>query len=172
MPEKKAPDGAKTFTQDQFEVELDKRVKREREKYSDYDELKAKAAKVDEAEAATKSETDKINERLAAAEERAEKAEQRSLRLSVATAKGLTTKQADRLKGTTQEELEADADESIADGTFKPATADTDDTKGKETAGKQPPAGKPVEALSGGGDPTEEPEETDPRKLAAMVPRR
>ncbi len=36
---------------------------------------------------------------------------------------------------------------------------------------KPPPGGKPTERLTGGGDPTEDPVELDPRKLAAGVRR-
>lgn len=50
------------FTQEEFEAELGKRVFRERNKYADYEELKAKAAKFDEAEEASKSELQKAVE--------------------------------------------------------------------------------------------------------------
>ena len=73
-------------------------------------------------------------------------------------AKGLTPAQAKRLQGATRDELEADADDLLE--TFKPAEGV-----------KPPPGGKPTERLTGGGDPTEEPVELDPRKLAAGVRR-
>lgn len=68
---------------------------------------------------------------------------------------------AKRLAGETEEEMEADADELFA--LLVPAAA-ADDTK------KTLP-GKPTEKLSGGGDPGEEPEEKDPRKLADLIGR-
>ena len=46
----------RTFTQEEFEAELGKRVFRERNKYADYDELKAKAAEYDQLQEASKSE--------------------------------------------------------------------------------------------------------------------
>lgn len=104
-----------------------------------------------------KSESEKAAERAAMAEKRAQEAELRAMRLEVAVSKGLTPAQAKRLVGTTQEELEADADEFLE--SIRP------DDNGK------PPVGKPREDLRGGGAPSEEPEEMDPRKLAEMVPR-
>lgn len=122
-------------------------------------ELEPLASKAREAEEATKSEIQKANEQLAEAQRKAQEAELRAMRLEVATEKGLTKSQAKRLVGSTREELEVDADELLADfgGESKPP----------------PPATKPSERLRGGGDPTEEPEEMDPRKLAdSAVPYR
>lgn len=84
-------------------------------------------------------------------------AEQRALQLEVALDKGLTATQAKRLIGSTREELEADADELLA--SFKPSEAETG------------PARRPTERLRGGGAAQSEPDETDPRKLAAQIPR-
>ena len=122
-----------------------------------------KAAKYDEWQETQKSEQQRAAEALEAAEKRAHDAEQRLLRLEVAAEKGLTPAQARRLVGTTRGELEADADELLEScGTPTPT----------------PPPGeavprRPREALrpGGRGEP-EPPEETDPRKLAARVPRR
>ncbi|MFI1197705.1 hypothetical protein ACH4T9_31215 [Micromonospora sp. NPDC020750] len=73
--------------------------------------LEAKVAEYEKAEQA-KADADKTEaERRAAAEQRADQAELRALRLEVAAEKGLTPAQAKRLVGATREELEADADE-------------------------------------------------------------
>jgi hypothetical protein len=74
-------------------------------------EAEALRSKLKEFEDRDKSEVDKLNERLSAAEARALDAE----RYEVALEKGLTRTQAKRLIGTTREELEADADELLAD---------------------------------------------------------
>lgn len=116
-------------------------------------------ARLKELEDRDKSDGEKLTERITAAERRAAEAESRALRLEVAAAKGLTPGQARRLVGGTKEELEADADDLLAD--FAPKSDEKKDT----------PGGRPKERLLGGGDPTEEPEETDPRKLAAGIPR-
>jgi hypothetical protein len=112
-------------------------------------------AKLKELEDRDKSDSEKLTERIAAAEKRADDAEAKALRLEVATAKGLTATQARRLVGTTQDELEADADDLLA--SFKPGV------------GASPP-GKPTEQLSGGGDPTEDPP-VDMRKVIDAIPR-
>lgn len=117
----------------------------------------AKAKQLDESEEANKTEIQKAADRAADAEKRAAEAEMRALRAEVAYSKGLTPSQAKRLVGTTQEELEADADEFLE--SIKP------DESGKA------PGGKPKEDLRGGSEPSEDPEEMDPKKLADMVPR-
>lgn len=56
----------KTFTQAQVDAIVQDRLKRDREKYSDYDALKEKAAKFDEIEAANKTELEKATEQIKA----------------------------------------------------------------------------------------------------------
>lgn len=80
-------------------------------------------------------------------------------RLRVALAKGLTEKQAARLQGSTREELEADADDFLAD--LGPKKDDPD-----------PVPGRAKEKLPrGGGDSDDTVVDTDPDKLAALIPR-
>jgi septal ring factor EnvC (AmiA/AmiB activator) len=67
---------------------------------------------------------------------------------------------AKRLHGDTDAELEADAKELYALIAPEPATS------------KPPVSSKPRERLRGGGDPDEGSNETDPSKLAALLPRR
>jgi hypothetical protein len=116
------------FTPPASQAELNKiiadRVARERAKFNDYGDLKSKAAKFDELDQASKTEQERLTERLTAAERRAADLEIRSLRLEVASENGLTTAQAKRLVGETREELEADAKELL--DTFKPAASDDD----------------------------------------------
>ena len=119
-------------------------------------DLKAALKKIQDAEDADKTEAQKAADRATQAESDAKAARAEAARLKVALRKGLTETQAKRLVGETEEEMESDADELLE--SFKPA-----DDKGK------PPGGKPKESLRGGGDPTDEPVETDPDKLAAMV---
>lgn len=69
--------------------------------------------KVREYEDAGKSESEKLNQRLAAAEQRAKDSEAKLLRTEVAAEKGLTAAQARRLVGETREELESDADDLL-----------------------------------------------------------
>jgi hypothetical protein len=78
-------------------------------------ELEPLAQKARELEDAQKTEQQRLTERAEGAERRATEAELTALRLEVAAAKGLKPSQAKRLVGSTKEELEADADEILAD---------------------------------------------------------
>jgi hypothetical protein len=105
-------EGDKTFTQADVDAAVEKiaaKIRSEErrkvsEKYADYDDLKEKAG-----EKAT------LEERVAEIERQARDAESRAMRAEIANAKGLTPNQAKRLVGGTREELEADADELLAD---------------------------------------------------------
>lgn len=121
-------------------------------------ELEPLATKAKELEDAGKTEVQKATDAAAAEKRRADDAEARALRLEVAMDKGLPAKLAGRLVGASKEELEADAADLLA-------------TLGGKPGGTPPPGGKPQVDLRGGGDPTEEPAELDPVKLAAGVPR-
>lgn len=148
-------DEGKTFTQADVDRIIDQRLARDKAKYADYDELKAKAGKLDEQEAAGKSELDKANGRIAQLEKDLTAANARADRYEVALDKGLDMTRAKRLAGATREELEADAEELKG---WSPGKSDT------------PPPSKPAEDLKGGGDPTTEPA-VDIRKMVAEIPR-
>ncbi len=119
----------------------------------------AAAKRLAEIEDANKTETQKLADAKAAADKAAAQAQAELARLRVAMRKGLTEAQAKRLVGETEEELEADADELLASFGQQKAAGN----------GGEPT--RPKERLRSGAAPDEEPEETDPRKLAAMVPR-
>lgn len=87
-------------------------------------ELEPLAQKYREFEDSQKTEVQRLNERLSAAEQRAQKAELTGLRIQVAAAAGLTPEQAARLQGGTREELEADA--SALKELFAPAPTSAD----------------------------------------------
>lgn len=165
----------KTFTQEQLDHEVGKRLDIERRKFADYDELKKKAERLDAVEEAKKTDDEKLEARIKAAEDKAAAAEkkaiesdERALRAEIASAKGLTAAQAKRLTGSTREELEADADDLLE--SF-PASKDDEGDGRRRTSGGSGPASRPREDLRGGGNPTEEPVETNPAKLAETVPR-
>lgn len=124
-------------------------------------------AKAKQYEDANKTESERLQEALAAHQSRAEKAEAALKRREVAESRApehATVAQikavAKRLAGETDDELEADADELFA------LLAPAPEPKPAKTPSR------PTERLRGGGDPDEEPQETDPRKLAALIPRR
>lgn len=153
------PDEAKTFTQDQVNDFLAKEKGKWQQQHADYDDLKAKAAKLDELEAASRTDVEKAAQRAADAEQKAADAEARALRFEVASTKGLSAAQAKRLTGSTREELEADADELL--DTFKPAEEP-----------KPTPGSAPKEQLRPGAAPAEaEPTKEDIRKAIEAIPR-
>lgn len=118
-------------------------------------------------EDANKSESQRLQEERDSHKTRAEKAEAALHRREIAETRApehATVAQikavAKRLAGDSDDDLEADADELFALLAPAPQTP----------AAKTP--SRPKERLRGGGDPDDEPEETDPRKLAALIPRR
>lgn len=104
-------------SQEDFDKAIQSRIARERAKFSDYDQLKASAAKMREFEESQKTEAQKTQERLEAAEKRAAELELKASRAEVAAEKGVP---ADLLSGSTREELEASAEALIQ---FKGETA-------------------------------------------------
>lgn len=102
-------------SQEELDRIISTRLDRERAKFGDYDDLKAKAVEYDKAQEASKSELQKVADRAAAAEKERDELRKASLRAEVALSKGLTASQAKRLVGSTKEELVADADELLAD---------------------------------------------------------
>lgn len=126
----------------------------------------AAAKELAELKEAGKTEQQRAADQAAEAEKRATSAEGRALRLEVAMEKapdGMSLAQvrklAKRLAGSTQEELEQDAEELFAD--FAPAKGDD-------------PRRRPRERLRPGAAPPDDGDddgETDPTKLAAKVPR-
>jgi hypothetical protein len=142
------------------EAEKWKRLSRQNEKAA-----KERADKLREYEDANKSESQRLQEERDSHKTRAEKAEAALRRREVAEDRApehATAAQiravAKRLAGESDEELEADADELFA--LLAPAPPEPKKV-----------AQRPKERLRGGGDPDEEPEESDPRKLADAIRR-
>ena len=125
-------ESAKAFeaitSQDDFDKAIQTRIARERAKIpTDYDELKAQAAKYADWEESQKTESQKANDRAEVAEKRAAELETRTTRAEVAEAKSDPAKgiiiPASMLTGSTQEELEASADALIAFKGIQPEAA-------------------------------------------------
>lgn len=94
----------------------------------------------------TKSEMEKVLEKIAGLEKRAADAERAALVAEVAQAKKLPAAIAGRLTGSTKEELEADADELISALGF----GKTDDEDGDGAKPKPSPLSGPKEKLRSG----------------------
>jgi hypothetical protein len=104
----------RTFTQAEVDRLIAQRLHERKNKYSDYDELKAKAAKYDDLAEEQKSETQRLTERAEKAEREAKEARTGLLRERIAVEKKLPAGLAARLHGDTEEEIKADADELLA----------------------------------------------------------
>ena len=100
-------------SQEQLNAVLAERLKRERAKYSDYADLKAKAEKFDAAEQAAKSDLQKATEANAKLTAEIEALKLSQLRTEIAARKGLDASAARFLTGTTREEIEADVDDLV-----------------------------------------------------------
>lgn len=101
-------------TQEEFDRIIQDRLARERSKFSDYEELKAKASELDELRDSEKSELERKDAEISSLRSKVEelesataRAEHEVLVAQVASEKGVP---AHRIKGETREELEKDAD--------------------------------------------------------------
>ncbi|MET0419506.1 MAG: hypothetical protein ABW022_26120 [Actinoplanes sp.] len=172
------PKPEETFTRAQVRSMIAAEVRKVRDGFADYDDLKAKAGEADK----SKTQLDKLSEQMAALTSRAERAERAQARADVISTKlkGVPASIARRLTGSTREELEADAEQLVAD--WKEAGGKFADDgkneqggdKGDETPPERPAArtGRPMENLRSGAPTTaREPDETNPLKLAALIPR-
>lgn len=103
----------KTFTQADIDRVVSDRLDRERKKYEGYDDLKAKAEKYDELSEKDKSESEKLAGKLTKAEQERDQAKSALLRHRIAAEKKLPAEFIDRLQGSSEEELAADADKLL-----------------------------------------------------------
>lgn len=139
-PGEKTPDAGGEFTpitsQDELNRIIGERVRRA--KPADYDDLKVKAARLDEIEAANKSELEKANDAKASAELERDTARAEALRLRVAVKHGISDEDADLfLTGADEDTLTRQAERLAARN---------------EDAGKpRRPAPDPNQGRSGGG---------------------
>lgn len=106
----------KTFTQADLDQIVKDRVARERNRYGDYDALKAKATELDQLKTASQSDLERLTGERDTLKGSNTSLAAQNLRLKVALKKGLVGDKAvlaDRLSGDTEEAMEADADELL-----------------------------------------------------------
>ena len=158
-----APKGDEPFDQDRAMAKIRKANSEADNLRKRLKELEPLAKKAQELEDANKTEAQRLVEARDQFKARADTAEVTLSKLEIAleaAPDGASLAQvravAKRVSGATAEERAADAAElyELLGATAKPTVK-----------------GKPREALRGGGDPDEEPEETDPRKLADRIGR-
>lgn len=133
---------------DHWKAEARKWETRAKENKSAADELKKlKDEKLSDAEKATQATKE--------AQTAASTATSEALRLRIAMRKGLNESQAKRLVGTTEEELEADADDLLK--TFKGKADEEEEEEGKGTQRKPGERIRPSATRSGTGKQTDKP---------------
>ena len=137
MSDESTNDGATEFTpitsQDALNAVVSDRVKRERAKFGDYNDLKAKAARLDEIEAANKSEAEKSAERIAGLERELAASQSATLRARVQARFKIADEDADLFLTASDEEtltrqaerLAGRSDDQKAKGPFVPTQANT-----------------------------------------------
>ena len=93
-------------SQEELNKLIGARINQVKSQFADYDDLKAKAAKVDEAEEASKTELQKAQERIAELEKRSVTAERAALVTRIASEEGVIP---EVLTGDTEDEMRAAA---------------------------------------------------------------
>lgn len=108
-------------TQEELDAIIKNRLERLKEKYSDYDEIKALAVQVQDENSSLKSaletskqETESSNKQIADLEAKISGYETENLRTRIALQNGLPFDLADRLQGTDEESLKADAERLVS----------------------------------------------------------
>lgn len=154
-----------TFDEARAKAELKKKNSEASNLRKRLKELEPLAKKARELEEAQKSETEKLTEAKATAEQEARTAAQEAARLRVALRKGLDETLAKRLVGETDEELEADADELLSSLERLKGDDKNGDKESPEDSKPRPKVGERTGATG-----EREPEQLDPRKLAEGLP--
>lgn len=140
-------------SQDDLNRIIKDRLDRERAKFGDYADLKAKAARLDKIEEANKSENERLTDALEAAKKDAETARVDLLRYKIAAEYGITDEKKISLllSGTDEATLKAQADliaTANADAS-KPRTPRPDPAQGRSTAGTVSTADQFAAAVGG-----------------------
>lgn len=124
-------------SQQELNAALKDRLDRERSKFKDYNDLKAKAARLDEIEQANLSELEKANTRVTSAETERDSAKAEALRLRIAVTHGISLEDADLfLTGTTEETLTAQA-KRLSDRVAEQANAEAERKKKNPSVPKE-----------------------------------
>ena len=133
-----AADEFKPITsQQELNAALKDRLERERAKFKDYNDIKAKAAKLDDIEQANLTELEKASSRITTAESERDTAKAEALRLRTAVTHGISLEDADLfLTGTDEETLTAQA-KRLSDRAAEMANAETERKKKNPTVSKE-----------------------------------
>lgn len=156
--EKPAADEFKPISsQKELDAVLRDRLERERSKFKDYNDLKAKADMLDQIEQANLSELDKAKSQISSAESERDTAKAEALRLRIAVTHNISLEDADLfLTGTDEETLTAQA-KRLSDRAAEQANAETERKKKN-----------PIVSKEGTSTKTQTTTEEDDREFARM----
>jgi hypothetical protein len=166
---------AGTFTQEQVNSMVAAAVRQERQKFADYDDLKAAKEAADQQAAEQKTQLEQLTGKVTDLTDALAKRDQDALRMQVASAAKLTPQQAKFLTGKTEAELQASAQEVRETFGLKDEADEGAGDEGDQGAGTQQPqqqssTRRPQELQAGGGTVANgAPLEMDPGKLADMI---
>jgi transcriptional regulator len=132
-----APAETTTFTQDQVNALIAKEKGKIQSKFADYSDLKSKAAKLEEIEAANATELEKAQKKAAELEAKLAETSAAALRQKVAMEKELPAKLVPFLTGTDEETLAEQATTLLEN--LKPETPDFDGGTREPPAEAKPP---------------------------------
>lgn len=119
------PSDDKMLSQADVDRIVKERLARERQKYADYDDLKAKAEAAD----SSKTDLEKLTEQIESLKAENESNKTKALRSEIASAKGVP---AALLTGSTQDELEAQADALLKFAEDRAPKPDSNDGRPRE----------------------------------------
>lgn len=130
-----------TFTRAQVRAMIGAEVKKVREQFADYDDLKSAAGEADK----SKSAIERIEAKLDEATKRADKAERETLIRDVADQLGVSVRMARKFEGKTLDEMLADGRETLTDMGIEPdkskrtskSSTSTDTTNDENSNGDQ-----------------------------------
>lgn len=100
---------ARTYSQAEIDQIVEKRLARVRKQYGDYEDMKAKAARLDEIEAASKSELERLEDANKALEAKLAQREHEALIQSACLKHSIPEEYADLVAGADEEAIEAAA---------------------------------------------------------------
>lgn len=140
-------------SQEELNAVIKDRIARERAKFGDYEDLRAKAARLDEIEQANKTEAERLAEEAANARTEAEQARAELLRYRVAAEHGITDSEdiALFLTGTDEDTLKRQAERLAArqEAAGQPRAPRPDPNQGRQTRGPASTADQFSAAMSG-----------------------
>lgn len=166
----KAPEETRTFTQEELNRVVGERLTREREKFQDYEDLKARSEKLAEIEEQNKTAEEKRQEELGAAQWELEETRNKLLRYQAANKHQIGEDYLDLLGSGDEKEINARAEalgKLLSDSRELEALRKELESKSNTS---RPGSGRPADNLRPGASPVETPIEDESSYPASWFP--